>query len=57
MVKKKVAEENSEQVEKKPTCKVCKSTIENPNGDNGCGTHTEVHSQKDIRTITNCKPE
>lgn len=31
-------------------CSRCKKEIKNPNGDNGCGIHTEGD-----KTVTNCK--
>jgi hypothetical protein len=35
-----------------PVCKRCGKPIVNPNGDNGCGAHTENE-----KTVTNCVPQ
>lgn len=50
MTKKKETDESAQESEQTaPICKRCKKPIVNPNGDNGCGAHTE-----DLKTVTNC---
>jgi len=51
MVKRKEDESENDEV-RAPVCKKCKKPINNPNGDNGCGAHTE-----DLKTVTNCVPQ